>query len=162
MPQDWTRPSPGAYLALVIQRTCGGEAPAPRALASARTVPAVPPAAEARPEPTPGAWLVQIASSPDAADAQRALGRLPRSSLAGHQAGLEAVSIGGRRIVRAVVRGFETRAAAQGFCVTLGPAARGCWSRRDQRPGPSLLSLADQPTVSSSTHSSSTRATAPP
>jgi hypothetical protein len=157
VPADWAQPSPGAYLAEVIRRACPGAAPATKAFPMKRAEPEPPRGDEARPAPALGAWLVQIAASPDAGGAQRALGRLPAASLAGHAAGLEAAEVHGRRVVRAVVRGFRTRAAADAFCSALPPAAKACWPRPDRPGRPSLLRLAAQ-----SSASSSTRPTTPP
>ena len=139
-PAGWVRPKPEAYLGQVVDALC---AHAPPAVIAALPVddagPAHPPpmlrpalAPSPIPQTRPAGPSVQIAASPDAAEAQR-MRDGPAQKLIASDPRLdfhvEPAVAGGRKVYRALVSGFADRLAAQRWCMALREAGGACFLR---------------------------------
>jgi hypothetical protein len=158
IPVGWVRPKPEAYLGQVVDALCG-QTPSVDAGTSSpavaqaiqtpeRAPPVLRPALQPSPAPSPPPTIakpaavatqssihgpmVQIAASPEEADAQRA-DRGPAASLIGADPALtfhtEPAISGGRKVYRALVSGFADRAAAERWCAGLRQAGGACFLR---------------------------------
>ena len=136
----WVLPSADSYMRAVTETVCKGQSPSepPTQAAAARGEPAsssspaptAPLAASrlpARGKPVMAA-VAQVAASPTAEGAQKALaglgGRI-KPPLSGTVASVE---VNGARLYRALVVGFADSAAARSFCAALSGAGKACWA----------------------------------
>jgi hypothetical protein len=140
---DWRVPPPGTQLDSLRKAACAHGAPTTRAKAEPSTAPAAPdgrgkhaetPHASTRtPTATPAALAVQVISSPDRAEAQRAIQRLHAGrgeSMAGLQTRVAPAEVRGRTTYRGLVTGFASREAAVAFCRELAGARQACFLRQ--------------------------------
>ncbi|CAN7323065.1 SPOR domain-containing protein [Phenylobacterium sp. LjRoot219] len=80
----------------------------------------------------PGRWVVQVVSSPDAADTRQALAGLRSryaDALQALETRVEPAQVRGRTVYRGVVAGFASSDQASEFCATLKRNGRDCLTR---------------------------------
>lgn len=106
-------------------------APAPQPVAAfARNAAAKAPATHAPAKP--GRWVVQVVSSPDAADARQTLASLRSrhpDALQALETRVEPAQVRGRTVYRGVVAGFASSDQATDFCAALKRSGRDCLAR---------------------------------
>jgi D-alanyl-D-alanine carboxypeptidase len=145
VPIGWVRPKPEAYLGQVVSAICGSPAdaasaaparPAPvlrgAVVASADPASAPIPATATQPEPAASGVLVQIAATPDEAEAHRILTAAAarmEAATPGLTFHVDPAMVAGRQLYRAVISGFHDRSAAKGWCMALRQAGGACFLR---------------------------------
>lgn len=141
----WRRPRPATTLDAAWRAVCDAEFEPPlgsaqpqlAGAASAAPVAAFAQNATAKETPgnapvKPGRWVVQVVSSPDAADARHALADLRRrydEALQMLETRVEPAQVRGRTVYRGVVAGFASSGAASDFCAALKRDGRDCLAR---------------------------------
>ena len=139
----WRRPQPATTLDAAWRAVCdaGFEPPLGAPTQEAGVATAAPAAAiaqntakatESVAPPKPGRWVVQVVSSPDAADARHVLAGLRGrydAALQDLETRVEPAQVRGRTVYRGVVAGFASSSEASEFCARLKRDGRDCLAR---------------------------------
>lgn len=137
VPGGWAQPKPEAYLARVLEEICKGQRvgpvelrpapPPPPPVASSRPAKAADPEV-ARPAPA-GGVAVQIGAGGDEAGARKLIRNLKTPLPPGAAGDIQTITVEGRPVYRALIRGFASRAEAGSFCSEVVRAGGACFIR---------------------------------
>lgn len=145
----WRRPRPATPLESAWRSVCetGFQSPLGQARPQLASLKSPSPASAAQPVATfgrnaaakasaapakPGRWVVQVVSSPDAADAWQTLASLRSrhpDALQALETRVEPAQVRGRTVYRGVVAGFASSDQATDFCAALKRSGRDCLAR---------------------------------